>query len=557
MKKIIKILCVLLVVFSFAPIANAEEEPTYPGSITINNTINNKKYELFKIFDLTYQGSEATNNLRVSYTIASGWNNFFLASGAPGAKYLVDVNGYCDGDATKTTQATCEVEETENEWKFYNPTVIPSTPEDIIKYIKITEDNVAEFAETALDYAIKNNLTFEREVTGTGSNVTVNNLELGYYLVYPKGATKIKDSYASICSLDSTTPSMSVNIKAEEPMITKEIISGHANADVGDILTFKITGEVPDTAGFTHYKYQIDDAIVKNATNKGLEMDTSTITVKLGYTDKNDNNQYKTITLDAGDDYTITSSTENDTFSILFDMADEYFQQKIGYDVIVTYNVQVTEPIVSTVDLNTATLTYNNDPRNLSSEVTTNPVSVNVWSSQIKIHKTIKDTETPLADAKFVLYKVIDDVKYYYQAKDSNEAVITSVSATSAVTDVEWVQSEAGASLLVTDEDGLATFEGIANGTYYLLEKEAPEGYNKIARPIEVKVGWDSTIAPNGDWLLTGVTKDVPVENTSGTLLPSTGGLGTKIFLVVGTLAIMTSGVVLVTRARMKKEELN
>ena len=88
-------------------------------------------------------------------------------------------------------------------------------------------------------------------------------------------------------------------------------------------------------------------------------------------------------------------------------------------------------------------------------------------------------------------------------------------------------------------EAGTVTIKGLAKGTtYYLQEEIAPEGFTKLADRFEVT---------------TGTNEVYNVINTTGTLLPSTGGIGTTLFVVVGTIMVLSLGTVLVSKYRMSK----
>ena len=87
--------------------------------------------------------------------------------------------------------------------------------------------------------------------------------------------------------------------------------------------------------------------------------------------------------------------------------------------------------------------------------------------------------------------------------------------------------------------------------TYYLKEVTAPKGYNKLASPLKIEITSDGKIKVNN-----GVeqepTEPVKVENKSGSILPSTGGMGTTLFYIFGAILVIGSGVVLITKKRMK-----
>lgn len=484
-KKLFLGLLTLLLSVSTFNIALADNNE---GSILVNGTKEGKVYEIYKIFDLTYSGSN------VSYTIDEDWVSFFDNAGKD---FIIDTNS---GNL--------------------NPITIGSTT----KYINITEGNVNDFTKLALVYATS--------ITGNdgskkaeGTSLTFDNLELGYYLVYPQGATNITEGNGSICSITSTVPTATVNIKADYPVIDK--IVDDSNTDVGQIVTFTVTGLVPDTTGYTTYTYKIEDTMTE-----GLLFNSDIANFKVLFGDTTIN---------------VTPTYDNNGFTLIFDMTD--YQDYVGEIITITYNAKVTEKAVgSSTTKNSVRLTYSNNPKE-DTVFTTTPIEVPVYSSEINIIKTdAKDNNIKLSGAIFVIKNASDK---YYQAKDSEGNIITGVSTTENVEVVSWVDTIEEATKLVTGESGTITFEGVENGTYYLVEVEAPDGYNKLTGPVTVKVGYNEE---ETNLEKVGVSHTKTVENSTGTSLPQTGGIGTKLFIIIGSLLVVVSGAILIVNKRMSKE---
>ena len=102
---------------------------------------------------------------------------------------------------------------------------------------------------------------------------------------------------------------------------------------------------------------------------------------------------------------------------------------------------------------------------------------------------------------------------------------------------------------ITTDATGKFTIKGLDADTYYLTETAAPAGYNKLADPVTIFIGEDGVVNATDD-NPNGVT-EVKVLNQSGSELPSTGGMGTTVFYVVGGILVVGAIVLLVARKRM------
>lgn len=516
MKKIKKLFVVALTFVLSIVMVNTVSAAT-TGRITVNGTTEGKTYEIYKIFDLTYSGN------KVAYTIDADWEEFFSASGA-GAEYIVDEN---------TGSLNAITVQTENGL--------------VTKYINITDDNVAGFTDKALTYTAQEKLNADKSAVANGTTLEFTGLELGYYLVYPQSATEVLEGYASICSITSTTPEATVDIKAGYPTIDKTV--DRHSFDVGEYATFTITGKVPDTTGFTTYIYKIHDSWTE-----GLDYDANGFNMEVTIGDD-------TLTVTEGN-LTVTGNK----FTLTIDVKNSAY--KVGEAITVTYRLKVnSHAINSNTTNNSAYLEYSSNPK--TEETTTTPViEVPVYSSRIEVLKVDgEDKTTPLAGAKFVLQN--SEGKYYqitgsYLLLESNEA---GEEPKFGVNDIAWVDNIADATVFTTNVEGIISyteegvwmapngvttraFEGLKDGTYYLVETEAPEGYNKLVNPIEVKVegSEDTNKRP------IPVVKNVTVENNSGTQLPSTGGFGTKMFIMIGSLLAVVSAIVLVTNKRMSKE---
>ena len=347
-----------------------------------------------------------------------------------------------------------------------------------------------------------------RPLSGDAGSVTVSGLDLGYYFV--------ASASGALCNLTTTNPTVTIHDKNDMPF---EKTADATDVEVGQTVTYTIKGKVPDTTGFDKYTYEITDTM-----SDGLTFNRNSLAVKVGSADVTADTDKCTITYDA--------TTAPNTFKVTIKVKN----CKVGDDIVVTYNATVNEKAIAVVSENKAELTYSNNPADSESKTTTPPEIVKVYSAKIVIDKYEAGKEdTKLPNAQFVLYKEQTpgkpDTAVYYKWNETDKKV-------------EWVADMTAADVVKTDNDGAAYFKGLANGDYYLVETKAPDGYNQLTEPHKVTVAGSSTDTAK----LTAIAK---VANSTGTELPSTGGMGTTVFYVLGFALVMGAVVLLVTKKRM------
>lgn len=471
MKKLFAVLIALAMLLIPVATAFAAEDAT--GSITIVNPQEGKTYTAYKIFDVTYSGAN------YSYTI-----NTADAAYATVAEYAANAaNGL-----KLTANGTSEYIVTIDSAKF-----------SAASFAKFLRDNQASLGA---------GVAFAKD----GTEVKASRLELGYYFV--------AGTSGSVCEL-VTAKDVKIRDKNETPEIEKAVDDSDRTVEVGQVLTFTVSGKVPSTVGYTEYRYEVTDKM-----SAGLTFNDD-VRITIGG-------------IDVTEDTTV-DSIENG-FVARFDMNN--YQDRVDAAVVITYTATVNDgAVVRNIETNTATLVYSNDPSDKTS-TETSTVEVDLYTFNIVIDKyRVGSEETKLADAKFVL---INSEGKYYKYNTAAEKV-------------EWVADKADADEVVTSADGRAAFNGLEAGTYYLEETAAPSGYNRLSGNIEIVI-YDkdnATVAGNAsNPAAADLSLTAKIANASGTVLPETGGIGTVIFIVVGALAVVGAGIFLVTNKRISKESL-
>lgn len=383
-------------------------------------------------------------------------------------------------------------------------------------------ENAKAFAAAALAWAKTQSKIAVASVTANNNEAIFTGLKEGYYLV--------DTTTGSLCSVGNVTGSTAVTIKEKNgvPSVDKQVQEdsdsswGDKNdAEIGQEVNFKTTINV--TAGNTT-NYVLHDKM----TGLTYKADSIQITKANG-----------TVTLTQSD-YTIETPTDGCSFEIKF--VDG--KLNAGDVVVVDYTATVNADAVvaGTGNTNETWLDYGND-----GHTTHDTTRTYVW--EFKIYKYTKgagENETvDLPGAEFVLYKKSGETKSYLTAKGNK---LTG-----------WTTEENSATKFTSDNNGNVSISGLDAGEYYLKETKAPDGYNKLTDDIKVVLTREyneSTNVGTASFAYSNETKadKVEVENNAGTTLPSTGGMGTTVFYVVGGGLMAVAVVLLVTKKRMENK---
>ena len=488
-KKFASLLLALVMAFALATTAFAEGET---GSITINDAVVGQTYTIYQILDLE---SYNTTSNAYSYKATTAWNTFINSGAIKGTYVEVDGQGYVT-------------------WK--------------------TGADAAAFAKAAQKYAKDNSIANQGSVTAATTTVSFTGLDLGYYLV--------DTTLGTLCALDTTNPNVVMEEKNEVPTNVKTVEEdstgnyGEKNdADIGQTVNFKST--ITAQAGAENYVFH--DVMSAGLTYTGV----SSITLN-------------GTTVDASN-YTVTApAADGDTFDVTFTQAfcDTL---KANDQIVISYTATLNENavIAGAGNPNESKLSYGDKGDGSHTPSGTTPPSKTVtYTWDVDVFKYTNKTtgegesattkEVALAGATFTLSKNANgtnpialvrlkdsednDTNTYRVAKDGETGTVTEIT---------------------TDATGKFTIQGLDADTYYLTETVAPAGYNKLSAPVTITIGANGVV--NGTTEAPQGVDEVKILNQSGTELPSTGGMGTTIFYVLGSVLVLGAVVLLVTKKRM------
>ena len=459
------------------------------GSITIDNAVVGETYTIWRLLDLSFapdtDPSEEVDNSSYSYTVNWAWTNFFNQNTIKGVYVNIDAQGYVT-------------------W--------------------VEGADAAAFAKAAKEYATTENIANQGTATATSATVEFTGLDLGYYLV--------DTTLGTLCSLDTTDPSVTIEEKNEKPLIEKEVEEDSTvdygetdDANIGQVVNFKTT---------VFAKKGAEGYVVHDILSEGLTLDKESIAVKVGNT-----------TLTANTDYTVDFDVPckdkegNDAtcdFEITFEQ-DYLDSITADTEIVITYSATVSATVNENVVIGL--------PGNPNDTVL--KYSDNNWTEW-------DETITYTWDVDVLKYangdenKVLEGAKFVLLNNDTSKVATFENGKFKAWADVptEGAAWPTGAEL-TTNASGKIEVDGLDADTYYLRETQAPAGYNKLASDVEIEI----TGATDNGGTLTYNTHVEKVNNQSGTVLPETGAEGTMMFITIGSLLVVVAVVFMVTRKKM------
>lgn len=415
-----------------------------------------------------------------------------------------------------------------------------------------TEADAKAFAVEVAKY-----LTDPAAGTGTDS-ITVSGP--GYYLIKN---TSVGEGEVFTDYILRVVGDVTVNPKSGKPTLDKQIRHNETDLwgvvgdnQIGDTVEFRTLTTVPIVSGYTQYTYVIHDEMSAGLTSNVRSNEDVTIKV-------NDetvlDKKYYTVTVDG---------TNANKFTVTVDVLNAIKDGKmVEGNTLYTYYTGILNEKAKVYNDgkqdNKAYLEYSNNPHDNKTTNKTPEKVVYDWTFKMGVKKVDGADGTPLTDAKFVLSKN-GNCSLGTIGDDGTPSTTTDLINLIENSDGSYTVAPAGynGSVVNVMTAGDITINGLDDATvYYLYETKAPAGYNRLTAAVRFEI--TATYSDAGD-NCTSVTAtvnndvqssvSVNVRNNKGSTLPSTGGIGTTIFYVIGGGLMAVAAVLLVTKKRMNNK---
>ena len=494
------------------------------GSIKIKNATIGKDYSVYKVFDLTYSKKNTETNVAYTYTKSSEDDAFFTA--------------------LQSNDSPFTLTETTTKDKYSVSLNAGQTSTDITNFLD----------------AQKGSLTASATKEATASELTFDSLAYGYYFVTSEVGT--------VLTIDSTLPNVEVIDKNQEPGWDNEDPKNPDDKNPGKVIIDANGNKV--TENTANYGDTVNFSIAVNATAYVGDEQTTyyyiTDTLADGFSAASNIKVFVDgveKTLDK--DYTLVQN--NNTFMVTLLYAEDYGSNA---KIEVTYSATVENNAVlaGNGNLNTANFTYDTkdpsttdtpDPKTDPNFPTSNKKTTTTYVYALGVVKVDSEGNV-LSGAEF-------------SVKDANKKdIYAKATGTAGIYEYCTEKTEGAVKQFATDDNGVLVIKGVEAGSYKVTEQVAPQGYNLLKGSTEVTATLkeqyttkittyvdengkvtDEVTEQTKEYEANAIVAGLVIVNNKGTELPSTGGMGTTLFYVLGGVLLVGATILLVVKKRMSR----
>ena len=576
MKKVFALTLILVMLTAMAVPAMAAEQ-TY--TLTINNTDPGHIYEAYQIFAGTLSDDQSTlSNVVWGSSVmydANGDGDYtdegeYDKSAALLAALKADTKEFAIGDGNTSTLGA-----------IFTAAEDASRVASILGTISNDSAPLDRFAEVV--GAHLGNPVSTSSYSEENTNYTISGLSAGYYLVKDKDGTQEGEDDFYTKYIVRIVKSDSVNVKGGNVTVVKGIndtVGGtYDNVEdfnISETAYYKWDGTLPtNLRAYDKYWYKFTDTLPAGLDFIRIEqvyIESHTGSVSHTFLDMTDAST-ENDTLPAG----ITFAENDGVITLEFNDLLKLYPSLLSTDkVIVKYSCTVNkDALIEQANTNEVYLEYDNNPNGEGHGKTVTDVA-HAFTFKITVDKfDMADPTKKLENVQFVMY---------YRTVDASEQIVLNyakvvteelIAAGEKINGKDltsadlgkvygWTTDKSQASILDTDANGAFSVVGLDEGTYFLEETATVSGYNKLTTPVQIDIipTYDEegnecsvTVEYKVDSISQGNNGVVGIRNSKGSTLPSTGGIGTTMFHVFGSILLIGAVVLLVTKKRMSAED--
>ena len=444
-------------------------------------TLVGKKFNVYKLFDAENSVGQESINYTINTTYKTPLQNVvgkkLNKSATQVTEYeIIDYIQSLNTNVVEGAQADQQLEGRYSDFRYFVEEL-----RDEIKKLNIKGD-VVNVSEVRPD-----------------NSVIIAGLDYGYYVVDEVTAVDGTYSASSLCMVNTANPNAEVQIKSDYPSVIKKIQEDDNNTgwndigdyEIGQTVPYKFESNVPNMNGYNTYYYAWHDKM-----NEALTFKKDTVSIVI-------EGKNKSYTLNPGEFNIVENPGNGETFKVeitdLKAIVDREFNNKnslgeneYGQKVILRYDATLNDKAANDTGRpgfeNDVKLEFSNNPDGDGQGETGETPWDTVVCFTFKIEGLkVNDHNLNLEGAKFRLYSDKDCTNEVYVKKSADGYIVINRDSVGGTDHTGGTQPQ-DAVEMVSDANGVFNIIGLDQGTYYLKETDAPDGYRPLLDPIEINV---------------------------------------------------------------------